>query len=172
MVSKVFSTIILFLFCSVFYSCNGKSENLSAKIKKVDEMYEKLAVNFDKIKTINVDELHQNLNSNEYILVDVRKPNEQNISMLPGAISISSFRINKTKYKKKIIVFYCTIGYRSGEMIKEFSKDNFDIYNLKGSILSWVLHGYPVFKDNKKVKEVHVYGRSWNILPKEYKAVW
>jgi rhodanese-related sulfurtransferase len=102
--------------------------------------------------------------------VDVREDKERKISIIPRAISLSEFEKNKDQYKGMNIVFYCTVGYRSSQVAEKYSKD-FRTHNLSGGILGWVKEGHDVLREDKEVKEVHVYSEEFNYLPAKFTAV-
>jgi len=91
--------------------------------------------------------------------------------MLPGAIKKEDFLKTPVEFKNKMIIAYCTIGYRSGKFAEEMIDKGLRIYNLKGGVLAWVLEGGKVFDANKESKRVHVYGEKWNHLPEGYESV-
>jgi rhodanese-related sulfurtransferase len=47
----------------------------------------------------------------QVVLVDVRTPAEQNVSMIPTAIRKETFERTRDAYTDHTIVAYCTIGY-------------------------------------------------------------
>ncbi|MCC6795050.1 MAG: rhodanese-like domain-containing protein [Candidatus Hydrogenedentes bacterium] len=107
------------------------------------------------------------------VLVDVREDTERGVSMIPGAVSVKEFERKKPEHKDKTIVMYCTVGYRSGLKAQQLRKEGFDAYNLRGSIIAWVLDGKPVIDPNgDETKRVHVYGQQWNLVPEGYTPVW
>lgn len=110
---------------------------------------------------------------NDVILVDVRDEKEMKVSIIPGAITRKEFESQRSKYKDKKIVAYCTIGQRSTEYTKELKKEGFDAYNLKESILGWTHRKLPlVTPEGKETKKVHVYDEPWNLVEKSYTGVW
>lgn len=94
------------------------------------------------MKTINVKQLQEMINSNEpYQLIDVREEYEFEIANLEGELiplgQIPDF-VEKIAKDKKVIV-HCRSGVRSARAI-EFLEENhgFDnLYNLEGGILAW-----------------------------------
>ena len=94
-------------------------------------------------------------------------------SYIPGSISKKEFNKSRSDYRDHKIVAYCTIGYRSGLFASKLQKENFDVVNLKGSILSWVNAGQPVItSDGSEIKKVHVYGKKWDLLPEGYEGMY
>lgn len=169
MARKIFLLIIGLIL--VLSSCaEDKLISDQDKLKKVYSMFEEYQKGFKTVSVITIEEIK---NCKKPItMIDVRDKVEQEVSMIPAAITKEEFEKDKNKYKNTLIVTYCTIGYRSGAYAEELIKQGFDAKNLKGSILAWVLCGEPVLKDGKEVLAVHVYSEKWNILPIKYKGVW
>jgi len=44
--------------------------------------------------------------------------------------------------------------------------------NLRGGLLAWVHDGGKVYDRNGETRRIHVYGRKWDLGPKDYEAVW
>ena len=61
----------------------------------------------------------------ETVLVDVRTARERKISLLPGAITKAEFEERREEFKDKLIVSYCTIGFRSGVYTVDLGKRGF-----------------------------------------------
>ena len=74
----------------------------------------------------------------DYLLVDVRSPAEQNVSIISNAITMEEFESNFDQYQTRIndnsttVVTYCTIGYRSGLEGRRLR----DEYKLHGKIMN------------------------------------
>ena len=141
-----------------------------ALFQKTLKTYEKISKSFT-CKSISPQNLIKKLNDKEdIILVDIREPEEQKISMLKNAISKTAFLKDKEKFKNKKIVVYCTIGYRSGKFAEKHK--DLDIFNLEGGVLCWSHFRGKFFKNGKETKQVHVYSRDWNFLNSSYEAVF
>jgi sodium/bile acid cotransporter 7 len=108
----------------------------------------------------------------DVVFVDVRTPEEQEVSMIPGAVTQEGFLGNLEKHKDRIIIGYCTISYRSGEFARDLGKKGITMYNLRGGLLGWVHAGGKVVDQEGETKRIHVYGRKWNLAPSAYEALW
>ncbi len=137
-------------------------------------MYRGYHKDFPDIVDISVDDLAKLRENEDVVIVDVREPNEQAVSMIPGAITKEEFERRKVELRDKPIVVHCTIGYRSGVYAEGLAKDGIAAQNLEGSILSWAHAGQPLIdpKTGGPTKRVHVYGREWDLLPEGYEAVY
>lgn len=105
------------------------------------------------------------------VLVDVREPREQRVSMLPGAISLEEFERTRDRYRGALVVPYCTIGLRSGLVARQLQEQGFRVRNLAGSALAWAHAGLPFASGGRPSNRLHVYGAGWNLLPSGYTGV-
>eukprot|EP00924_Labyrinthula_sp_SR-Ha-C_P013790 maker-scaffold_5-snap-gene-13.10-mRNA-1 protein AED:0.08 eAED:0.08 QI:0/0.75/0.4/1/1/1/5/0/194 len=175
------SRLLMFVFLRAVFAfgynvLTGKNMSDENKKELIETMYKAFAPRFKSVPEITADEILQKENQS-FVLVDVREDAETSISRIKGSIT-------KKEYEKKdfkldpssSLVFYCTIGYRSGEYAKKVITEgkfpSTKIYNLKGSVLSWAhAGGKLVDKDENITKTVHVYGKTWDLLPKGYDSV-
>lgn len=108
-----------------------------------------------------------------YVVVDVRAPEERNVSIIAGAIDNEYFERNITSYENKKIIVYCTIGYRSGFYAEILRQKGLDAYNLSEGILGWThVDGLLVNSHGRPTDEVHVYSRPWDLAVKNAVAVF
>lgn len=79
----------------------------------------------------------------EYVLFDVREPDEFDVSHIKGAIRINYFRF---KFKKKLwkldrsrpYLVHCKSGHRSSGAVKVMKREGFtQIYHLDGGFDAW-----------------------------------
>jgi len=109
----------------------------------------------------------------DYVLVDVRTPEERNVSIIAGAIDHEYFERNMASYQNKKIIVYCTIGYRSGFYAAELRQKGLDAYNLSEGILGWThVDGLLINPQGQATGEVHVYSRPWDLAVKNAVAVF
>ena len=130
-----------------------------------------------RMKFPDIEEMHARraielMNDNSIIFIDVRRPEEQELSMLPDAITAKAFLENPEKYKDYTKVGYCTIGYRSSMFAQKLKEMGISIYSLRGGLLAWVHDGGKVYNDREQSFRIHVYGRPWNLGPEGYEEVW
>jgi rhodanese-related sulfurtransferase len=127
---------------------------------------------------IKAAELKAILADTNLILVDVRQPAEQEVSMLPHALDTYQFADG---YRHGIppgkrLVLYCTIGYRSGKYAEKLSAMGLKAEVLEGGILMWSFVDGPLVARQSKTdweptRRIHVYDAEWNIVHPDYVAV-
>ena len=175
---KTTRTIILAGIALVLTACNSTATSDgpvsdATRPAQIDTMYQEYRKDFPDVKEITPQEVEDAQKSGNLVLVDVRSPEEQAISMIPGAITAEAFAAAEDSYRDKTVVTYCTIGARSGIYADGLRKKGFDVSNLKGSLLAWTHAGLPLKNsEGKDTKRVHVYGKKWNLVADGYEAVW
>ena len=151
--------------------CGTKLTELQKKAI-VYKMYKDYRKEFPSVKDISPREAMKQMKTGQTVFVDIRKPSEMQVSMLPGAIKKQAFLNDASRYKGWTIIAYCTIGFRSGKFALKMSNKGIEIYNLKGGVLAWVLEGGKVYDASGETNRIHVYGKKWNYLPGGYKPVF
>ena len=127
---------------------------------------------FPDVEHVSADELKEELETAERfkpILLDVRGEDEYAVSHLPGAIRVEpggEFPPQlKTLDRDAPVVAYCSVGYRSSQLVERLEKEGFtNVKNLEGSIFEWANKGYPLEREGKPVEEVHPYDEEWGRL--------
>jgi len=93
-------------------------------------------------------ELAQKLKSgSNVLLLDVREPVEQQVSVMPGAVNIPfgqlAGRMDELDQKREMVV-YCRTGVRSARAVGILSGAGFtNVWNLRGGINAWALEIDP-----------------------------
>ena len=164
------------LLACVFIGCQSDSASLSEADKKarIEEMYAGYNDEFPDIVAVTPAEIAEAYKKGEVIIVDVREPNEQAVSMIPGALTKIEFEEKRAAgtLEDKPIYMHCTIGYRSGKYTKSLNEQGVDAKNIKGSLLLWTHEGLPLeTADGTPTKRVNVYGEKWNLVPNGYEGV-
>lgn len=100
----------------------------------------------DELKTISINEwkeIYNENNNNEYIILDVRSPEEYNSDKIEGATNINFYdsnfneQLNQLDKNKKYLI-YCRSGSRSGKTLNLMKELEFKtVYNLDGGIIAW-----------------------------------
>lgn len=115
-------------------------------------------------------------NTRIYFL-DTRAPEEFEVSHLEGArrfgFEEKQWHLLENIDKKDTILAYCTVGYRSQQVVKELRQKGYEnAYNLKGGLFEWLHQGSPVYHDGQPTKAVHTYNRSWGMWLSEGEKVY
>lgn len=161
---------VLFIMPSPFASAAPLSD--AEKNRRVMVMYADYRKDFPEVEDIDAKNAMGMLPDPEVVFVDVRKPEEQAISMIPGAITEKQFMGHLNRYRSNRIIVYCTISFRSGKLAAKLQNEGISVTNLKGGLLGWVHAGGPLVRQNQPVQELHVYGRKWDLAPDGIKTVY
>ena len=170
----LFTAVLALAFVALVVQLSLSSDDLSDKDKrqKVEDMYEGYKKQFPEVRDISPQKAMALKSEGKAVLIDIREPREQQISMLPGAITEKEFMKDSAEYQDTVKIAYCTISYRSGKFAQKLQEKGILIYNLEGGILAWVHAGGKVYDQNGETDRIHVYGRKWNLGPKRYRALW
>ena len=168
-----FSTVVFLFILSFFLQstvCAKKPTDWSSVKKSIKK-------DFPDVENITTQELSDLLSTPDTIvpiIIDARESEEYAVSHLQNALHADTkekaVEVLKDVNKDTLIVVYCSVGYRSGSLVKQLIDIGFNnIYNLKGSIFKWANENRPVFKGDKQVKSVHPYDKEWGkLLKKEF----
>lgn len=165
--------IFLIIFCvtSLFISCAEKSYDQESFDKMLCHWYTY------SVPLVDVDEFHEMIRSSDSLLIiDVRTKEEYLVSHIVNAINIQTKEeIIKIKDSgMKLMLLYCSVGYRSELLGNELYKSGFTkVYNLNGGIFNYVNHNLSLVNShNDRVKVVHGYKPSWGCWVREGKVVY
>ena len=142
------------------------------KRQKINILYDDYKKKFPDVPDVTPKQAMDLAENKKVVFIDVREPEEQRVSMLPGAITEKEYLENTKKYEDYVKIGYCTISYRSGKFAQKLQKKGITVYNLKGGLLAWVHDGGKVYDHNGETRRIHVYGRKWNLGPQSYEAAW
>jgi rhodanese-related sulfurtransferase len=142
------------------------------KQQAIADMYAGYRESFPDVPEVTVAEALEMQATGKVVFVDVREPEEYAVSHIPGAVSATEFERDPDAYRDATVIAYCTIGYRSGEYAAKLREKGIDACNLDGSILSWAHAGKPLMDDKGETKRLHVYGKRWDLAPKDFETVW
>ncbi|MFO7684779.1 MAG: rhodanese-like domain-containing protein [Desulfobacterales bacterium] len=151
-------------------AADGMSD--AEKRAKIEVMYRAYKNNFAEVEDIETAAAMRLLEEGKALFIDVREEREQNVSMLPSAVTEKEFLKDPAKYEGRTLIGYCTISYRSGKLAARLKKEGIPILNLRGGLLAWVHDGGKVYDRGSETRRINVYGRKWNLGPKDYEAVW
>ena len=166
-------TLGIVLSAWLVYPC-AAAETLTDAEKRqaIDKMVVEFRANFPNVVEMDSIRAMELMRDQKVIFIDVRRPNEQEISMLPGAITHLAYLDNQDKYNDYLKISYCTIGYRSGRFAQMMHQNGTAVYNLHGGMLGWLHDGGEVYDKNGQSFRIHVYGRPWKLAPEGYQEVW
>ncbi len=142
------------------------------KRQAIDKMVSEFRGNFPDVVEMDSNRAMELMKDKKVVFIDVRRPNEQEVSMLPGAITHETYLENQDKYNDYLKISYCTIGYRSGRFAQMMHQNGTAMYNLHGGMLGWLHDGGKVYDKNGQSFRIHVYGRPWKLAPEGYEEVW
>ncbi len=169
------STIILSLVTVVLFPtlsfADDKRIKEHQKIETIQNLYQRYKQKFPKVTDFTADSALSLAAQQQIIFIDIRKPAEQAVSMIPGAITQKALQENPSLIEGKTAVAYCTVGYRSGVFAEKMANQGLDIANLAGGILAWLHAGGKVKDMQGETHRVHVYGNAWDIAPHGYETV-
>jgi len=148
------------------------SQTDAEKRYKIDEMYADYRKSFPGVVEVEPKLVMDLMQKIRILFIDVREPQEQAVSMLPGAIPVKAYLENPDKYPADLVVGYCTISYRSGKLAEKLKRKSISMYNLCGGMLAWVHDGGKIYDKNGETRRIHVYGRKWDLAPQGYAAIY
>jgi rhodanese-related sulfurtransferase len=135
--------------------------------KEVDDMVRR---DFPDVQHVSVEELNRMLASGAApVLFDVRDEAEYNVSHLPGAQRVQpgsdAAALTDTLEPDTPIIAYCSVGYRSSELVQRLTELGFtNVKNLDRALFAWANRGFAVERDGEEVREVHPFDDKWGTL--------
>ena len=136
-------------------------------------MYAKSRRHFPEVGEVTAAELiERRAAGEEIVVVDVRSPLEQAVSMIEGALTQVDFEQALADHMDATIVAYCTIGHRSGLYAQMLAARGLNALNLKGAILSWTHAGGPLADESGPTQRLHVGGPRYNLEADGYEPTW
>ena len=165
---------LAFAFVTLMGQQTVSSDDLTDAVKRrnVENLCNEYHAEFPEVLDITPRQAMNLIADQKSVFIDLRDQQEQQVSMLPGAITENEFMNNFKSYDDYVKIAYCTISYRSGKFAQMLQKEGIAVYNLRGGILAWVHDGGKVYNLNGETHRIHVYKSEWNLLPARYEAVW
>ncbi len=157
-------------------SADGLFDFFTAQ-RSLEKVETGIANRFTGIGHISPDQLAtQMANGDDILILDVREPDEYQVSHLPGAIRVPPgmpIAELKAKLGSKIagkkIIFYCSVGERSSRLARA-AKDELTsmgatgVENLRGGIFAWHNQSRPLVNAAGETPYVHPFDKSWGRL--------
>ena len=127
---------------------------------------------FPAVKNISTQDLAVWLKSQSShpVILDARAAAEYAVSHLAEAqladpISFNPERSLQNVSKKTPLVVYCSVGYRSAELVQILNQSGFtQVFNLEGGLFQWANENQPLFQDGRPAQQVHPYSPLWSRL--------
>lgn len=148
-----------------------KPRSDEAKRDRIEAMYRRSKRLFPDTPELTVEELKERLGEENLVIVDVRRPDEQAVSMITGAITADEFDSKQDEYEGATVVAYCTVGHRSGLYAQELANRGWNALNLRGAILAWTHVGGPLEDENGPTQRVHIWSPP-SLVAEGYEPVW
>ena len=102
------------------------------------------------------------------MVLDARTAKEFAVSHIQGAVNApdvdSAIKLigDSGIGKNDRVLIYCSLGYRSGNLIRELQQQGYTgLINMEGSLFEWVEKDYPVYQAGSPVTKVHPYNLWW-----------
>jgi sodium/bile acid cotransporter 7 len=162
----------LFLLSS---TAGGRARSDAEKKRRILELYRGYKKELGSFSEITVTELlAAKKRGHKIVLVDAREKREQQVSMIKGAIPAEELLklLERDRKPRGLVVVYCTIGYRSGELVKKLARRKVKARNLVGSILMWTHARQPLYRGGKPTNKLHVYGATWDLAKSGIQTIY
>lgn len=135
----------------------------------------KLRAKFTDIAIMSVDDAYQIIHQNKggeadkfALILDARTAKEFAVSHIQGAMNTPdadaaiNLLSNSGANKNARILIYCSLGYRSGDLVRKLKQQGYTgLINMEGSLFEWVEKDYPVYQAGTLVTKVHPYNLWW-----------
>ena len=128
------------------------------------------------VTTINVGEVLELQAKKDLVFLDTRAAREYEVSHILNSrwVGYESFKVENVVDipKNKLIIVYCSVGYRSEKIGEQLQKSGFqNVFNLYGGIFEWINQGQDVFRKGQKTDSIHVYNHYWGQWVKKGKKI-
>ncbi len=153
--SVIFLVFALFIFSGSRAQVQSKAFNLTLKALLSHSMPEVTVPQLKEMSTV--------------LLLDAREKDEYEVSHIANAklVGYDHFKVESLGGidKKKKIVVYCSVGYRSEKISEKLMHAGFtDVSNLYGGIFEWMNQGNLVVdSDGKTTEDIHAYNKTWGV---------
>lgn len=145
---------LVFTSCFLLSACGQQTFE-----EKLESLYK------NTVPLIKAEELSDKKN---VVLLDIRSPEEYEVSHLEGAVMVDYDRFSKNDVKEikkdQEVIVYCSVGYRSERIGEKLQKMGFkNVKNLYGGIFDWKNKDLLVVNQyNQPTDSVHTYNRAWS----------
>lgn len=123
---------------------------------------------FPSVQSISTAELADWMakDTSSLVLIDARRSAEYAVSHLPGALLVNSVEAIEAAgiSKDRLLVIYCSVGYRSARLGEKLQAVGYQAMNLEGSLFQWANEGRLLQSATGPTHQVHPYSRLWSLL--------
>jgi sodium/bile acid cotransporter 7 len=112
----------------------GADMSDAERLAKVEELYRGYKREFADVQDIEPSDAMRLLQEGKAIFVDVREEKEQQVSMLPSAVTENEFLKDPGRFRDSTLIGHCTISYRSGKLAESLKTQGITLLNLKGGL--------------------------------------
>ena len=122
---RLFTAALAFAFVTLMGQMSLSSEDRSDGVnrQKVEDMYDGYKKQFPDVRDLSPQKAMILTAEGKAVFIDIREAREQQVSMLPGAITEKEFMNDPAKYKDAVKIAYCTISYRSGKFAQKLQEN-------------------------------------------------
>jgi rhodanese-related sulfurtransferase len=111
------------------------------------------------------------------VVVDVRTPGEQSVSMLPGALGVkdgaAAVAALASLAPAAPVVVYCAGGLRSAKAARALIEaGHADVRNLEGGIFAWANEDRPLLCAGRPTRYAHPSDEKWSALLARDRHAW
>ena len=153
-------------------SVNKDADESPSYVQYVEELADVCTLLYSKVPGISLREFLRRSEQEEWSIVDVRSRWEQQVSIIPGALSVGEFEVSIDRHKNNQVLVYCVAGCQSGAYARKLRKRGLDAYSLWGGILAWALDGRPFVTLNEEpTRDVPISGKLREALPPGYRPI-
>ena len=102
------TAVLAFAFVTLIAQLSLSSDDLDDRKRRqmVEDMYDEYKKDFIAVPDITPQEVITLKSKGKAVLIDIREPDEQKVSMLPAAITEEEFLSDPAKYKDAVKVVY------------------------------------------------------------------
>ncbi len=166
--------LISILFFAIFFAACSNPQSVANSADPLQEIKQTVRTKFPSVQQLSTNEYEawmKDPSRKKPLVLDARKPEEFSVSHLRYAINAADEKLTeealKDYPKDSPIVAYCSVGWRSSELVEKLKKQGYsNVVNLEGSIFQWANEGRPIYQDSQPVTKVHQYDKKWGELLK------
>ena len=137
----ILATIVLLAVATGLAACSSPPATDAGRLRKIEELYAGYTKDFPTAPAISPQDAVALWREGKLLPVDVRSPEERQVSVLPGSVSERDYLADPGRFAGKEAVAVCTIGYRSGVFTVQARDKGLPVRNLAQGLLGWLHAG-------------------------------